>query len=446
MEFVDALCTSCGAHLKLNENLERAFCQYCGNELVVKQAIEKIKLDRSEEFDNLLLLALEELNSKNYEAVRSFCKEMLIINPESYDVRRLMLIYYNDSSFDLNHLRKQDDSSKLLLLPDKNYETLKKSLKKYGFYDYSLKMIINIKSEFVTLQYLASRADEIYVALKKAYESSQTDSQYLEISEIAEKLFRNLTAFPMLYDEDIDVYDKTTYPDRWIVFEFLTIWLELLSHFNLLVREEIKEVLVRIFDYIKNTLKTIKVLKYRNYYMVLLNQISKFTGFEIIINSFDINDEITYLKSINDELVSIEEIKNFETDDSPFKTLVNKTIYLGGEEFKFNLLDPINVNYRKRTFNTQLIVEWDEVNEDYIELILYNQNEDILFEKNVSLDTITPLKIPITVRKRDLERNGDFYNFTLGISVSYYEYNKDDEDYDEIDHVEFNFNQHFKQH
>lgn len=445
MKFVDALCTSCGAHLKLDENLDRAFCQYCGNELIVKQAIEKIKLDRTEEFDNLLFLAHEEFESKNYEAVRNYCKELLIINPESYDVRRLMISYYNDSSFDLNHLRKQEDSSKFLLLPDKNYETFQENIRKYGFNAYLLKNIEDIKSELVTLQYLASRADEIYVALKKAYESSQTDSEYLEISEIAEKLFRNLTAFPMLFEEDIDVYDKTTYPDRWIVFEFLTIWLELLSQLNLLEKEEIKEVLARVFDYIKNTLETIKVLKYRNYYMVLLNEINKLTGFEILISSFDINDEITYLKSINDEPVSIEEIENFETDDSPFKSVVNKTIYLGGEEFKFNLLDPIDVNYRKRTYNTQLIVEWDEVNEDYIELILYNQNEDIFFEKNVSLDANTPLRIPITVKKRDLDRNGDFYNFTLGISVSYYEYNEDDEDYDEIDHDEFDFDQHFKQ-
>ena len=44
MNFTAAKCPCCGANIQVDQNLERAFCSYCGSEILVQDAVQKIKI------------------------------------------------------------------------------------------------------------------------------------------------------------------------------------------------------------------------------------------------------------------------------------------------------------------------------------------------------------------------------------------------------------------
>ena len=46
MNLVSAVCPSCGAQIQIPPDQDRAFCSYCGNQIVVKTEIaDKVKID-----------------------------------------------------------------------------------------------------------------------------------------------------------------------------------------------------------------------------------------------------------------------------------------------------------------------------------------------------------------------------------------------------------------
>lgn len=44
MNFTVAKCPSCGANVQVDQNLEHAFCSYCGSKIIVQDAVQKIKI------------------------------------------------------------------------------------------------------------------------------------------------------------------------------------------------------------------------------------------------------------------------------------------------------------------------------------------------------------------------------------------------------------------
>lgn len=42
MKLTVAKCPSCNANIEVNENLEKAICQYCGSTILIESAIKKI--------------------------------------------------------------------------------------------------------------------------------------------------------------------------------------------------------------------------------------------------------------------------------------------------------------------------------------------------------------------------------------------------------------------
>ena len=57
----NAKCPNCGACLIIDTNLHKGKCSYCGGEVIIKDAVERIKIEGIDNFDNLLLCAQNEL-------------------------------------------------------------------------------------------------------------------------------------------------------------------------------------------------------------------------------------------------------------------------------------------------------------------------------------------------------------------------------------------------
>lgn len=87
MGLVNAKCPSCGADIQLDGDQTKAFCMYCGGQIQVQEAIQKIKIDRSDELKNLLLLVEESLTSESFDLARQQVQKALEIdaqNPEAW--------------------------------------------------------------------------------------------------------------------------------------------------------------------------------------------------------------------------------------------------------------------------------------------------------------------------------------------------------------------------
>lgn len=44
MSLINAICTNCGAQLKVESNKEAAICEYCGSAFIVEKAIKNYNL------------------------------------------------------------------------------------------------------------------------------------------------------------------------------------------------------------------------------------------------------------------------------------------------------------------------------------------------------------------------------------------------------------------
>ena len=57
MKFVAAKCPSCGANIQVDEDTKKCFCQFCGSQIFVEEAIQMIKgtvqIDFKNQIDNL---------------------------------------------------------------------------------------------------------------------------------------------------------------------------------------------------------------------------------------------------------------------------------------------------------------------------------------------------------------------------------------------------------
>ena len=49
MRLIKLICPTCGAKLEIDASLQKAFCQYCGTQLLVDDEKRRIELDNAEE-------------------------------------------------------------------------------------------------------------------------------------------------------------------------------------------------------------------------------------------------------------------------------------------------------------------------------------------------------------------------------------------------------------
>lgn len=93
MGLVSAKCPNCGADIQVDESRTTGFCQYCGSSIEIQSAIQLVKIDKSEDFDNFIKLAEEAAKVSNYEEAQSYIKKALEINPRSSQAWKMKMFY-----------------------------------------------------------------------------------------------------------------------------------------------------------------------------------------------------------------------------------------------------------------------------------------------------------------------------------------------------------------
>lgn len=96
MNFVAALCPNCSANIQVDENANKCFCQYCGTQIIVDEAVQKIqgtvKLDLTKQIENYLIRANEFFSMKRYEDAESYYNKVLDIDATNSEARRGLLL------------------------------------------------------------------------------------------------------------------------------------------------------------------------------------------------------------------------------------------------------------------------------------------------------------------------------------------------------------------
>lgn len=93
MGLVSAKCPNCGADIQVDESRTTGFCQYCGSSIEIQSAIQLVKIDKSEDFDNFIKLAEEAAKVSNFEEAQSYIKKALEINPRSSQAWKMKMFY-----------------------------------------------------------------------------------------------------------------------------------------------------------------------------------------------------------------------------------------------------------------------------------------------------------------------------------------------------------------
>ena len=80
-------CPSCGGALLLDSSKEKVVCKYCGHELVIQEAIQKVVVDGIATFDSLLLAAQQAFDyDEDFDKALKTYKEALKLRPDDYRV------------------------------------------------------------------------------------------------------------------------------------------------------------------------------------------------------------------------------------------------------------------------------------------------------------------------------------------------------------------------
>lgn len=80
MPFVSAKCPNCGASIQLDDQQESGFCQYCGSEVQFKEAIAKVRIDKSKNLANYRELAMSAYRGNDDDNALKYAEKALEIN------------------------------------------------------------------------------------------------------------------------------------------------------------------------------------------------------------------------------------------------------------------------------------------------------------------------------------------------------------------------------
>lgn len=99
MGFIKLNCPNCGANIELDESREFGFCQYCGTKIVQDKIIVEhrgnIKIDHSDEINNLLYRAQEMMNFRDYKNAEFYYNKVLELDPYNMIARNNINFLYS---------------------------------------------------------------------------------------------------------------------------------------------------------------------------------------------------------------------------------------------------------------------------------------------------------------------------------------------------------------
>ena len=81
MPFVSAKCPNCGASIQMDNQQESGLCQYCGSKVQIKEAIAKVKIDKTMSFANYRELAMSAYRGNDGDNALKYSEMALEINP-----------------------------------------------------------------------------------------------------------------------------------------------------------------------------------------------------------------------------------------------------------------------------------------------------------------------------------------------------------------------------
>lgn len=93
MGLVSAKCPNCGADIQVDESRTTGFCQYCGSSIEIQSAIQLVKIDKSDDYDNFIKLAREAAKVANFDEALSYVKKALEISPQSSLAWKMKMFY-----------------------------------------------------------------------------------------------------------------------------------------------------------------------------------------------------------------------------------------------------------------------------------------------------------------------------------------------------------------
>ena len=80
MPFVSAKCPNCGASIQMDNQQESGLCQYCGSKVQIKEAIAKVKIDKTMSLANYRELAMSAFRGNDGDNALKYAEMALEIN------------------------------------------------------------------------------------------------------------------------------------------------------------------------------------------------------------------------------------------------------------------------------------------------------------------------------------------------------------------------------
>lgn len=85
MSLENGRCPSCNGALILDDSKEKAVCKYCGNEIIILQALQKCTIDGIAGFDTKMLSAQRALElDEDFDKAQKLYREALELRPDDY--------------------------------------------------------------------------------------------------------------------------------------------------------------------------------------------------------------------------------------------------------------------------------------------------------------------------------------------------------------------------
>lgn len=87
MSFKSARCPNCSGELSLDPKMDKGFCMHCGSEIIVEDAIKKVKVDGIASAENLVTMADNAREIGSYKDAYDYYTKALEIDPENSEIK-----------------------------------------------------------------------------------------------------------------------------------------------------------------------------------------------------------------------------------------------------------------------------------------------------------------------------------------------------------------------